>query len=53
MVSGDHLLIPVCFGVLLGGLGLVLNALECSFFLNLVETLRRYAGPGFIGFGLC
>ena len=38
----------VCFGVLLGGLGLVLNVLECSFFLNLVETLRRYAGRGFM-----
>ena len=41
------------FGSFLGGLGLVLNALECSFFLNLAETLRRYAGGGFIGFGLC
>ena len=47
------MLISLSFGMLLDGLGLVLNALEFSFFLNLAETLRRYAGRGFIGFGLC
>ena len=47
------MLISVCFGVLLGGLGLFLNALESSFVLNLAETLRRYAGRGCMGSGLC
>jgi hypothetical protein len=45
-------LILASLRVLLGGLGLVLNALECCFVLNLAETLRRYACPYFMGFGL-
>ena len=34
--------------MLLGGPGLLLCSLVCCFVLNVAETLRRYAGRGFM-----